>query len=331
MHLVVHIGPFKTGTSSVQATLLANTPLLTRHGIRPFHVGETQIMDLSVRYAAPEKNLKGDVAQLFGDATTALRHSEEYWSRLETSAPATPVAVLSSEYFSDLGDPAAFYARLKSFADKVTVVAYVRDPVGLFVSALQEEIKGKGASVLPRPISNFRVRYRDFLTAATSAVGRKNVIVRNFDRKNLHGGDVVSDFTEILRRFTPVPDLIRHSANQSLPGAAVAWLIRNEHRGPAPFNRVKQRETARRMMEVPAIAALAPLRMDSLAWEATIRSNTAPVCQWVNRFFLQDQLPLRLTPDAVQAFTRQDFPSKYHWIMSYLTPEADALITQSLA
>lgn len=331
MRFLVHIGPFKTGTTSIQAALHANRALLASQGILAFHMGDQQIMDLSVRYASERKNQKSDVAELFGDADTAMRHSEACWTSLETAAPTAPFGILSSEYFCEVGDPVAFYGRIRAMAEQVTVLAYVRDPVDLFVSALQEEIKGKGAIVLQRQVGKFQVRYRDFLTAAFACVGRSNVIIRNFDRQNLQDGDVVSDFTHVARSVMPLPDLPRLSTNRALPGAAVAWLVRHENRQRTPFDRVSQRRTARRMMEFPAIAALPPLRMDSLRWETVIRRNSAPICEWLNRWHLQGQRPLRLTPDTDQPFPRRDFPSKYHWIMSYLTPEADEMITRSLS
>lgn len=336
MHLIVHIGPFKTGTTSIQGTLHANSSLLSANGIVPFHVGAKQILDLYVRYAKPEKVIKGNVAMVLGDKDEAMLHSEACWRQLETSirASSAPIGILSSEHFSELGKPEAFFHRLSGFTDKITVISYVRDPVDLFVSGFQEEVKGKGSIVLDRPVEKFRLRYRRFLTFSSAAVGRENLIVRNFDRRNLLNGDVVADFMSLVARFHPVPELTVEKADESLPGAALAYLIKEERRRNGVFERADRQQMFKQMLKSPEVAALPRLRVDSLSWEVAIRTKNKPIVDWVNREFLKGQVQLRTEPDVStdpNAKPRREFPDKLAWVMSYLTPEADALISQVLA
>jgi len=336
MHLIVHIGPFKTGTTSIQRTLHANNALLSAQGIMPFHVGAKQILDLSVRYAKPEKVLKSNVAMILGDQDEALLHSEACWQQLEKTikAASAPIGILSSEHFSELGKPEAFFHRLKGFTDKITVVSYVRDPVDLFLSGFQEEVKGKGSIVLARPVEKFRLRYRRFLTFSSAAVGRENLIVRNFDWRNLLNGDVVADFMGIVGRFHPVPDINPEKANESLPGAALAYLIKQEQLRNGVFDRADRQRLFKQMLKSPEVAALPRLRLDSISWEASIRTKNKPIVDWVNREFLKDQIQLRTEPDTTldpKAKPRHEFRDKLSWIMSYLTPEAETLINETLA
>ena len=140
LDLILHIGPHKTGTTSIQKSLYESRDNLIQNGISPFHIEPGQIRDLSVAYSQQIEQRHPELMAQFGSSEKVVEHSLACWRRFEEDVAknrnGSPYALLSSEHFSTLGEPEAFFERLKAMFDKITVVAYVRDAVPMFLSSL---------------------------------------------------------------------------------------------------------------------------------------------------------------------------------------------------
>lgn len=337
MKLLLHIGPFKTGTSSVQAALHANRDSLAARGI--------YVPDLSGAFGAHgirawpalflgDKPLSDPMLALPWETPQAVRRqSADFLDRLEAEATGD-VLCLSSEFLSIAPDVEALRDRLHRITPDITVLAYVRGPRSLFTSQIQQQIRGgKTLSELPLPQGRGGFQRRA-ITRFMEAFGRDALEVRHFHRDNLAGGDVVEDLRQVLDRMAPqgAPELpLASTQNESLTGAAVAWLL-TVNEGLAAHIPPKQRiAMVRRLMQDPDVRALPKLRLTDPGLLAAIDSDGQGDCDWLNATFLSGQLPLEsgtfgpvLAPDDLRARLRS-------WLMGHITPQAMEIIVQALA
>ena len=336
MHLIVHIGPHKTGTSSIQAALRSNEELLAQFGVAVFSVGAGQIRELSLPYSRVREITHPSVMNVFGTPENALRNSEDRWRYFEKSVRDNryPTSIISSEHFSSLAKPAIFFSRLRAMFELITVVCYARDPISLYTSSLQEQILNRGFGEHTATIYDYRVRYQKFLEYSSAAVGAENIIIRNFARDNLVNGDVVADFFSIVGRFVKLPYISKVLERESIPGAALAWLVReDEIRGsPMPF---QQRQRFSRLLRRDIdFCKLPKLAFKDPDWSRVVRHNNRCTYEWLDSTFLNDQIPilnetwmskpLNSRPSNILSEMRR-------WIMEYLDLDAENLITNAIS
>ncbi len=333
MDLIIHIGPHKTGATAIQKALHESRDILVANGITPFHVGPGEIRHLSVAYSQHIEQRHPELMAQFGSVENVLENIRKCWDQLAAAVAenrnSSPFALLSSEHFSTLAEPEAFFDRLKSMFGKITVLAYVRDPVPMYLSTLQESIRGKGRAALENGPADYRLRYPRFLNYAVGAVGYNNCVIRNFARANLVGNDVVLDLENTLRRFAPALSLKPATARESLPGAVLAWLIRNEADGGQAQDWAWRHQVARYASFSKDLAVLPRLSSKDFPFADVIVRNNQEVTHWVNSWFLYDQVPLG--PDMADT-TSSETPASSDqveaWIMSYLTPEAEQMVEE---
>ena len=331
MHVIVHIGPFKTGTSAIQSALTQACAGLRACGILYYTTQPKPARSLSTLYAARKSLRHPELRQYFPTPEEALAWSTACWSDFEAQADAPDLqrVVISSEFFSALRNTEGFLARLKRRFSRITVVAYVRDPVELYLSTVQQNIRG-GETLrdLWTPL-DYVYPYRKFLPTFAEAVGMKNMIVRRFSREALEGGDVVTDFAARLAEFGAVPDIAPVRANDALPGAVLAWLLLANETWDRKILGAARRETLRRLLADPGIATLPKLRLENRLFEQALRARTRDDCLWLNETFLQGQPPLPVAdmaaPEADAARLRADMRD---WLVGYLTPEAQHCIAR---
>ncbi|MEE4239560.1 MAG: hypothetical protein V2I51_22810, partial [Anderseniella sp.] len=230
MHIIVHIGPPKTGTSSIQAALRINRDYLASQDIYVYQAQKMTSKALALAFMGETRNSMPDIRQHFPAAADAVAWSEACWEEFEAevSARKPAVSVISSEMFGNLRDPSAFVARLGRTFERITVVGYVRDPVELYVSQLAQHIRsGARFRDLKSPLEyKYPKIWR--IDNYIELLGLANIRVRNFSRSNLRGGDVVVDFFQtvayLAKRKIALPTMPER-VNESLPAAATVWLM----------------------------------------------------------------------------------------------------------
>lgn len=333
MHLIVHIGPYKTGTSAIQKALTRACADLRAQGILYQTAAPKPARSLATLYSGRKALRHPELRRHFPTPEEALAWSTACWDAFERAAAAPDLryALISSEFFSGLRDTEGFLARLQGRFTRLTVIAYVRDPVELYLSTLQQNIRGgETLRQLWTPL-DYAYPYRRFLPLFAAAVGMENMVVRRFSRAALDGGDVVTDFAGRLAAFGPLPPITPVRVNESLPGAVLAWLLLANETWDRKVSGPARRATLRRLLDDPAIAALPKLRLENRLFEQALRARTRDDCLWLNETFLQGQplLPVAeaADPGADAAQLRADMRD---WLLEYLTPEAQHAIARTI-
>lgn len=205
--VVVHIGLEKTGTTSIQQTLKANSASLARIGIH-----------FDCHFASSAPGSSGNSVGLVLAAQTPQRQRWRDNSRWQAHASFQDYAyggplpfdavrkiVFSAEHLSSqLTEPdeiARLATFLRTLGERVTILAYVRRPDQFVHSLTNEYIKAGGTftlsrqeDILKRIVAGGKVHFARTLLSYVEVFGKDNVRIKRFDRKLLHNGDVVDDF-----------------------------------------------------------------------------------------------------------------------------------------
>lgn len=199
--LIVHIGQPKTGTSTLQDTLLQSRAALLEHGVlypKPlvWNNHTTSVAHLGGLDVAPildKIKHKGDDAKL-------LQESAEAWALIKKEIATHPAdtIVLSSESFSDIppdGNVSNFIKALNALSDDITIVAYLRAPASYYLSLKQQDLRHIGIASAPVHGPWFRPMLEPFMN-----VNGIKLDVHVFDRAQLFDQDIVTDFAH---RYLP--------------------------------------------------------------------------------------------------------------------------------
>lgn len=237
----LHLGMPKTGSSSIQAAFDG----YDRDGLT---------------YAKLQhKNHGLDLAVTFSKAPHMLRefrwqevHSDEVdvrvrrmRNRVEEACAGSNSVIFSGEAVNDKLKPdefAGLVEKMRSCFDKVVAIAYVRPLASLVSSDIQQRIRlGHARFKLPPP------NYRQRLQPVIDSIGRENTILVRFDRADLVGGDIVTDFSHRLGlKEAPKSDV---TANESLSAEAIGALYAF-NRFTGPLLSLKMRTNMRQKMEL---------------------------------------------------------------------------------
>lgn len=327
MRALVHIGPYKTGSSSIQMALRKNTGKLAEQAVL---VPQIDVDTLAAPFLSDRMATEMQWRWPQGiDSAAAFRaFGEAAWASLarEVSAGGASLCILSSEHFSSPGgvDLERFFKTLRAMFSDVTLLCYVRAPVDHYVSFLQQVVRGGSRLARIEPagypfgVARALRNYLEYLPA-------DQMIVRNFARETLVGQDVVQDFVAILARLGIATDLQSESANESLPGVAVGWLLSvNEAFDPAKMAD-QRRDLVRELLKSKALRELPKLKLTVPKLCAYIMHRAREDCDWINRTFLTGQVPLSLAADAGTESLTSDEEARalvLDWLAGYLTPES---------
>lgn len=336
MHLLLHIGPPKTGTTAIQAALAQNRAALADAGVMQFAPPEPfqPLRALGALHADARQVAIPEYRRKFASPDQVRAWSRDNWQALaaQVAASDADLCAISSEHLSYGLDFAALIADFRRIFDRVTVLAYARDPAALYFSDLQQRLRGLGvrAAELPVP-GQYAYSHRKVLERFLPLVGRDNMLVRNFSRANLAGGDAVADFAARLEAFGKRVEMAPVRTNESLPGAALALLLllNESHDGRNSLLVENRRNMMRALRTSPAVAALPAFRPDMAGARRLIRARAAEDCDWINRNFLQGQELLPVEEDPVE--TEAKTPARWRaelrdMLLEYLTPGALAVL-----
>lgn len=225
LRCVLHIGMPKTGTSSIQATLV-NRELANFEYLRLAENGNHSTAIYSAFADSPETHhahigARRSAAQVQIYAETHRRLLDE---ELFRSASLGKNALISGEdiLFLTHGELVRLADAIKKHYSQIDVIAYIRPPISFMESAFQQDVK-MGHYRKDRGISAHIPEYRARLEKFDRAFGSENVHMVKFSREDLIEGDAVIDFCHRLN--IPVDaGKIKH-VNESLTLDAVAILF----------------------------------------------------------------------------------------------------------
>ena len=191
----MHIGDAKCGSSSIQSSLeksksdLLSSKILyhpaTKSNGHYSHLvllnGRTRGNDSKQRELA-EKNIR-EIKGLIS------KFSPDY-------------LILSAENFFGI-EPGKILSHIHDITGSeitdIHVVAFVRDPVGHYLSTLQQHLKAD--HLIPSPDS-YSWNPAKSLRRWVDTISGENLYIRRFDRERLRNRSVVSEFEDIIRKIT---------------------------------------------------------------------------------------------------------------------------------
>lgn len=201
---ILQIGTEKTGTTSLQKFLSANRARLAERGfIYPRFCGDINQTGLAA-YAMAEERMD-PLREAYGirqpaDVPHARRHMEAV-ADLELSGAST--ALFCNEHchsrLTSLEEIAALRRFLARYFDDIQVSIYLRRQDQVAVSLYSTRLKSGGTDreILPRTdAKDPYFNYDRSLGLWEAIFGPENITVRIFDRDELAGGSVVTDFLE---------------------------------------------------------------------------------------------------------------------------------------
>lgn len=213
MKIVLHIGTQKTGTTTFQQACIIKALDLRDLGILyPTFPQHSTQMELAARYyGANYQLIMSPFVQ--GPQEDVFRQSDANWALIEAEVAARPpqLLVLSSERFWETEDKAGFLGEIRRRFPQaqIEVVAYLREPVGFFVSLTQQRLK-------------FRPDLRWPWTMGVGAhlaewAELAPLTLRTFAPDKLINGDAVDDvLTHLFKGLLPKDVLAATRRNDSL-------------------------------------------------------------------------------------------------------------------
>ena len=209
MRLFIHVGPHKTGTSALQASLHKNHAALRQRGAWYLGwEGTTNHTLLGHAFLRSEPSAPALLNRYFDAAAAA----------------GCDTCIVSSESFSKyVFDPAPFLHAINGL--RATFIAYLRPPDDRLVSVFNQMVR-HGRRVAPiEERGNYDPTYRSNLTKWAAADGHR-LVLAPYDARQWPNGSILDDFlgmigvdaTGLDRSLEPV------EANRSLPAGLTEVL-----------------------------------------------------------------------------------------------------------
>lgn len=305
MRIVIHAGMHKTGSSSIQDYMGAQTDeeIVYARWASSNHC-ELFVLLFQDPELIPEYHAIKAKGPEFIKKLPELRAKwrQSFIEDLERSRGKT--FVFSAE---DISSPQRRQARqnmhafLREWSDDITVVGYVRDPLSFAVSAFQQHLKGHMKAFSPYGLwPKYRARFGQL----DELFGRDKVILRPYDRSQLHGGDVVSDFAAILG--TEYVASRNTEVNTSLSAEATALQFLQRSLGEGYVGGFLKAPAANHAF-IEALRRIGSQRytIAETVWNDVKEMNRADL-NWIEAR-LGQKLPERRPADALVVSSEQDF------------------------
>lgn len=237
--LYLHIGTEKTGSTALQAVSAMNRDALMKHGIfYPKTPGERNHVKLAILAAdgASTLDLRRRTGLFASDAYELFK--AQFGEELRSEIVATSCAriCLSNEHLSSrlrsVSEINRLAAVVRSVADSVKIVVYLRPQAELFLSSYSTSIKTGRTKALepPKRVDDPRYNYELTLSLWAKVFSDENMIVRIYDRKTLVGNDVIRDFYSIMDHVPGSDIKMPKTLNGRLDHNAACFLLEfNKH------------------------------------------------------------------------------------------------------
>jgi len=220
--IFMHIGIWKTGTTSIQKTLYQNRQLLNQNNIYYPEISENHTFLASAFHHAPEEMIVSKSMGLSGENLNQWH--QESLNKFEKGIEAFDTAIVSSEFLLDLSSEKIIELKqyLEKFYKEVYVIVYIRHPINHISSAINEQIKqGHYGLSKAYEIHSHGWEYKKVYEWAK--VYQEKLIMRPFEREQFLNHDIVDDFLSIVFNTEKIPLLekLTQEQNKSLSYPAV--------------------------------------------------------------------------------------------------------------
>lgn len=233
MKYVLHIGTHKTGSKSLQRAFHSNRDALRmrrvvypktgcgipvqREMARIFKGGTPDPKEFSGEFPGDWGHHKL-VKAIRGDDLEQVELPEDWRERFRAETEGAEICVVSSESFHSVSEPKTVASIFPP--DRTRVALYLREPVDYIASMYQQIVKAQNITKnFKEYVETSFPSYSYIANEWTEVFGRENVALRKYDRGDLVGGDIVSDFANLVR--PGLEDLFleqNHALNPSIAG-----------------------------------------------------------------------------------------------------------------
>lgn len=226
MEAIIHPGMPKTGSSSIQATLMALKP-------EGWFLPDTPLGNMSGRFALffdknPHEHHSFKARGLTAESVEKerLMHFEIFEKKLRESAENGDNALFSAEYASLASkESVEKLAKLfQKYGFETRVIAYVRKPTSFMQSAFQQRLKANLRQL--KRNGGLWPKYRHCFEKMDQIFGRENVELKLFDSNSLKNGDVCLDFFENIGISIHPDQVVRLNESMSLNACAFLFAQR---------------------------------------------------------------------------------------------------------
>lgn len=212
---IVHIGDGKCGSSAMQAAMFDARAQMMNHGL------------LYTSHHRTSGNFC--LGTLLGKATRGLATAQQKFAqdtvrKLQDDIESCDYVIISSEDFLTF-DPEEVVEILQMITldiESIDAIAYIRDPLGQYLSRAQQSIKASYRFQRPdtfiRPVDRWLSHWESFPMISS-------LTVRHFDRGQLVGGNAVADFEHVVKGLTGKDFSLEHiNENSSLSAEQMVVL-----------------------------------------------------------------------------------------------------------
>lgn len=234
MKAVIHIGSPKAGSSSLQSFLIDTAALLSGHGLQYLRLQDytrsnNELLDAAFLSAGSDLH-STDIARRLMKAPPdqVPQRMALYTQKLDqmrAAAGANDTYVASSEHplvrLTNRAEIEGLHRFLSERFDTVTYVIYLRRSEDFILSRYSQYLRMRGTLSLTefaRKQSKRTSAVHDVLRWV-EAVGQDRIKLRTLTRDTLVGGDIITDFLDILGANLDIPLPPRHNAAFSAPAA----------------------------------------------------------------------------------------------------------------
>ncbi|MEM0905974.1 MAG: hypothetical protein AAGJ94_01330 [Pseudomonadota bacterium] len=220
----MHIGPPKTGTTSIQSSLSQSRGLLADEGFFYPDRAKNHAFLLAPFHDHPKRQhiLQRELAKAGGDED-ALAIDVKRYVRNEVFSHHNANIIFSSEHLTLLNHQGV--RRLRVFLhrnrENVKIIIYIRHPVEQAGSLIQEQVKNGARRLSDYADNPPFIHYRALIEKWADIFGADNMILRPYNKKVWPKGDLIADFFTVVGLGHIEHKVPREHANRGLSAAAV--------------------------------------------------------------------------------------------------------------
>ena len=243
--LILHIGTEKTGTTSIQNTLKANSELLKNKGILyPSCFKFSNHIEICVAFQNYDENSDLYSVICVGNKKENVEnYRKKFLSKLENEIKTSDceTIVISNEHLHSRLRSNEEISELKSWCEnnfsEITVCVYLRKQVDLAISHFSTSLKFGSVIKNPLPenaINDHYYNYQKFIDLWKSFFS--NIVIAPFNRETLYESNVVKDFIHNRLRIRFDKFKMMNESNHSLGIRSLAFLYHLNQKLPRIVN-----------------------------------------------------------------------------------------------
>ncbi len=214
--LILHIGMWKTGTTTIQETLFENKELLKKEGI----LYPTELKNHIFIIPQVRKDAKNHVAvKSYNKGIDRLNEiGQQLLDQIASEKNTESTYILSSEFFMDFNS--VEIENLKNifspYFDDFQIICYLRPPIAHYTSAVNEQVKQGHYPLDVAYDKHCDIDEYDRLDWWAKTFGKDNLNVRIFNRNSWVNNDLIDDFFSALNLGKPDNMVRVKNKNQTL-------------------------------------------------------------------------------------------------------------------